>query len=38
MLLSNSNINITCYDLNEHKYTLPCYIKLKELFENRINL
>ena len=38
MLLSNSNINITCYDLNEHKYTLPCYIKLKELFENRINI
>lgn len=25
MLLSNSNINITCFDLGKHKYTIPCY-------------
>jgi predicted O-methyltransferase YrrM len=38
MLISNPNINITCYDIGEHKYTLLCYEKLKELFKNRINL
>jgi predicted O-methyltransferase YrrM len=38
MLISNPNINITCYDIGEHKYTIPCYEKLKELFKNRINL
>jgi predicted O-methyltransferase YrrM len=38
MLLSNPNIHITCFDLGEHRYTLPCYEKLKETFGNRINL
>jgi len=38
MLLSNSNVKITCFDLGEHKYTLPCYEKLKETFGNRLNL
>jgi predicted O-methyltransferase YrrM len=38
MLLSNPNIKITCFDLGEHKYTLPCYEKLKETFKNRIEL
>ena len=38
MLLSNPNIHITCFDLGEHKYTIPCYIKLKETFGNRINI
>ena len=38
MLLSNPNIKITCFDLGEHKYTLPCYEKLKETFGERINL
>jgi predicted O-methyltransferase YrrM len=38
MLLTNPNINITCFDLGEHKYTIPCYIKLKETFGNRINI
>lgn len=38
MLLSNPNIRVSCYDIGEHKYTLPCYNKLKETFGERINL
>jgi hypothetical protein len=38
MLLSNPSIYITCFDLGEHKYTLPCYEKLKETFGDRISL
>lgn len=38
MLVSNPNIYITCYDIGEHKYTLLCYQKLKELFRDRINI
>jgi hypothetical protein len=38
MLLSNPTIHITCFDLGEHKYTLPCYEKLKETFNNRITI
>jgi len=38
MLLSNPNIYITCFDLGEHKYTIPCYEKLKETFGERINI
>ena len=38
MLLSNPNINITCFDLGEHKYTMSCYNKMKETFGNRINI
>jgi predicted O-methyltransferase YrrM len=38
MLLSNPSIRITCFDLGEHKYTLPCYEKLKETFGDRISL
>jgi len=38
MLLSNPNIKIMCADLGEHKYTMPCYTKLKETFGDRINL
>jgi predicted O-methyltransferase YrrM len=38
MLLSNPNINITCFDLGEHTYTMPCYEKMKETFGNRINI
>lgn len=38
MLISNPKLNITCFDLGEHKYTLPCYKKLKELFGDRINI
>ncbi len=36
MLISNPNINMTCVDLNDHQYTIPCYMKLKEIFGNRI--
>ena len=38
MLISNPNIHITCFDLGEHKYTIPCYIKLKETFGDRIDI
>ena len=38
MLLTNPNINITCFDLGEHTYTMPCYNKIKETFGNRINI
>ena len=38
MLLTNPTIKITCFDIGEHKYTLPCYEKLKETFGDRINL
>jgi predicted O-methyltransferase YrrM/lipopolysaccharide biosynthesis glycosyltransferase len=38
MLLTNPNICISCFDLGEHKYTMPCYEKLKETFGDRINI
>lgn len=38
MLLSNPRLKITCFDLGDHKYTLPCYEKLKETFGDRINI
>jgi len=38
MLISNPNVKITCYDLGEHKYTIPCYEVLKQLFQDRINI
>jgi len=38
MLLTNPNIHITCIDLGEHKYMTPCYIKLKETFNERIDI
>jgi lipopolysaccharide biosynthesis glycosyltransferase len=38
MLVTNPNIKITCYDLGEHKYTIPCYEILKQLFQDRINI
>ena len=38
MLLTNSNMCINCFDLGEHKYTIPCYEQLKETFGERINI
>lgn len=38
MLISNPNIHISCFDLGEHKYTIPCYNKLKETFGNRLKI
>ena len=38
MLLTNPNVNITCYDIGDHSYTIPCFSKLKELFHERINI
>lgn len=38
MLLSNPTISISCFDLGEHRYTIPCYEKLKETFGDRINI
>ena len=38
ILMSNPDIHISCFDLGEHKYTIPCYEKLKETFGDRINI
>jgi predicted O-methyltransferase YrrM len=38
MLLTNDKVKITCVDICEHKYTKPCYNKLKEMFGDRITL
>jgi predicted O-methyltransferase YrrM len=38
MLLSNKNVSITCYDLGEHSYMIPCFNKLKESFGERIQM
>jgi lipopolysaccharide biosynthesis glycosyltransferase len=38
MLISNPNLHITCIDLGIHNYTIPCYMKIKEIFGDRINL
>lgn len=38
MLLTNPYISLNCFDLGEHKYTIPCFQKLKETFGDRINI
>lgn len=38
MLISNPNMKITCIDIAEHEYTIPCFIKLRETFGDRINI
>ena len=38
MLLSNPNVKVTSIDLAEHKYTIPCYDKMKETFGDRIKI
>lgn len=38
MLFSNTTISVTCFDLGEHKYTMPCYEKIKETFGDRVNI
>lgn len=38
MLISNQYINISCFDLGNHKYTIPCYENLKKTFGKRINI
>jgi spermidine synthase len=38
ILLSNSDIKLTCVDIAIHSYTLPCFVQLKNDFGDRINL
>lgn len=38
MLLSNPHLHVTCFDLGEHRYTMPCYQKLKEKFGHRLSM
>lgn len=38
MLISNPNLHITCFDLGEHSYTIPCYEKIKEFYGDRLDL
>lgn len=36
MLTVNPDIHITCVDIGEHKYTIPCYEWISKKFPNRI--
>ncbi len=38
MLLSNPNIIVTCIDNGEHSYMLPCFMKMKSFFGERLHL
>ena len=38
MLISNPKLHITCFDLGEHSYALPCFEQLKKTFGNRVEL
>jgi lipopolysaccharide biosynthesis glycosyltransferase len=38
MLFTNPYIKLTCFDLGEHTYTIPCFQKIKETFGDRINI
>ena len=38
MLMSNLNIRLTCVDIGQHKYVIPCYEVLKRDFGDRINI
>ena len=38
MLFTNPKMCITCFDLGDHKYTMPCYEKMKETFGERIRI
>lgn len=38
ILMSNPVAKLTCFDLGEHKYVMPCYLKLRETFGDRISL
>ncbi len=38
MLITNPKIKLTCFDLGDHSYVLPCYMKIKETFGDRIKL
>lgn len=38
MLFSNPDLKITCLDIADHSYTIPCYKQIKESFKDRINL
>lgn len=38
MLISNPVLRLTCVDLGNHSYTLPCYTQMKKTFGNRLTL
>jgi predicted O-methyltransferase YrrM len=38
MLLTNKTIKITCVDICQHSYTKLCFLKLKEIFGDRLEL
>jgi predicted O-methyltransferase YrrM len=38
ILLSNPHIRLLCADLGYHRYTRPCFLKLKETFGDRISI
>ena len=38
MLLANPNLKLTCVDICEHRYTIPCFNQLKQDFGDRIQI
>lgn len=38
LLSSHPSVKITCVDINYHKYTMPCFNIIKELFPDRIEI
>jgi len=38
MLNSNPHVKITCVDICEHEYVIPCYNKIKEDYGDRVKL
>ena len=38
LLTANPHVKLTCIDICDHKYTVPCYEFLKSIFGDRINL
>ena len=36
MLMTNPNINITCVDICEHKYVIPCYEVISKKFPGKV--
>jgi predicted O-methyltransferase YrrM len=38
MLVANPTLRLTCFDINEHKYTKPCADFVKEIFGDRFTI
>ena len=38
MLITNSNLHMTCVDLGEHQYTRPCFEAIEKMFPGRVEI